>query len=610
MDELTVSFLESVAVPIVLINDSAAVAHANSEACKLFGYFLDELSGISLSSLFPMVCIEDIRKWGTSFSANGKCNAVEAQDKSGALFPLSLIAQPWCTESGEQCHTLTIQEQQKISTHQAVNETLQRVDLALRQARIGVFEINLLTGKSIVSPSWYTLMGYPKDTEIDAQAAWEARIHPEDLKIVQKADQACIEGKTKRSLTDFRMRTLDGSGWTWMRSDAVATLRDETGRALRLIGTQTDNTEIKERESEIELSEMRFRSALDNAPIGMALVGLDGTWLRVNDAVCKFLGYSKEDLLQTDFQTLTHADDLKADLEQADQLLAGDRSAYQMEKRYIRSDGTVLWGNLNVVLIRDQYDEPSYFIKQIVDITEQRALAQLKSEFISTVSHELRTPLTSVLGSLDLIAATSPEDLPDNIQRLINMARTSGARLHVLIDDILDLERLSEKEISIECSKQKISDLVIHSVDTVQAYANQFEVTLKLAHVERDLYGYVDTKRLQQVIVNLLSNAAKFSHPGGKVDVFLTRQKRMAEISVVDQGIGIPAEFVDSVFEPFRQAEQSDTRLRGGTGLGLSIAKKIVERLGGTIGFENNEKAGATFWFRLPLATPPESARN
>src|SRR5690606_28686258 len=151
-------------------------------------------------------------------------------------------------------------------------------------------------------------------------------------------------------------------------------------------------------ENALRKSEERFRSAFENATAGMAIIDIDGRFLRVNRALSELFAHSEADLLTTAFQTLTHPDDLSKDLARFHLLKAGEISNYQIEKRYIRANGAVMWGLLSVGIVKDADGHPENFISQIVDVTEQRRLSELKSEFVSTVSHELRTPLTSVLG--------------------------------------------------------------------------------------------------------------------------------------------------------------------------------------------------------------------
>lgn len=243
------------------------------------------------------------------------------------------------------------------------------------------------------------------------------------------------------------------------------------------------------------------------------------------------------------------------------------------------------------------------------DISERKKVERLKNEFVSTVSHELRTPLTSIRGSLGLIIGGIAGELPTEAQELVDIAYKNTERLILLINDILDIEKIESGKMSFALRPVELMPLVEQAIAANQAYAEQFNVTLLLTATLPDVEVNVDSQRLIQVLTNLLSNAAKFSPPGETVAVSVTQQDQMIRISVKDQGSGIPQEFRDRIFQKFAQADSSDARQKGGTGLGLSIAKAIIERLNGQIGFETEPNVGTTFYCDLPQWLPPACDR-
>lgn len=359
-------------------------------------------------------------------------------------------------------------------------------------------------------------------------------------------------------------------------------------------------TARKEMEDALKTSEETFRSAMEHASIGKALLNLFGQWIKVNKALCELLGYSEEELLKIDFQSITHPDDLTADLENLEKLVRGKIETYQMEKRYIHKDGHIIWGLLSVSLGRDMDGQPKYFISQIQDITERREMERIKSEFISIISHELRTPLTSIHGSLGLIQGAMAKDLPEQVARLISLAYRNSERLILLISDILDLDKIASGHMAYTLREEDLSSLVTQAVQENRPYGDKYGVEFVIDALPENVKVQVDAHRLAQVMSNLLSNAAKFSPAGKSVHISVTQTNGMARVYIADQGRGIPSEFRARIFRKFSQADSSVTRASEGSGLGLHISKEIVQKMGGGIGFTSQEGKGTTFWFEFP----------
>jgi PAS domain S-box-containing protein len=236
----------------------------------------------------------------------------------------------------------------------------------------------------------------------------------------------------------------------------------------------------------------------------------------------------------------------------------------------------------------------------IRNISVRRQTERLKDEFVATVSHELRTPLTSISGSLGLLAGLWASKLPESAARLLTIAHTNSQRLARLLNDILDIEKLESGRVVFNLSKVAVRSLAEHAIEDNRGFAESYGVQVRLDGDSADLDVNADPDRLSQVITNLLSNAIKFSPADGEVVVAVEKSADKVRITVRDHGTGIPDEFKLHIFEKFAQADATDTRKKGGTGLGLSIVKQIVERLGGTIGFDNAFDGGAVFYVDLP----------
>ncbi|WP_271083839.1 CHASE3 domain-containing protein [Brevundimonas sp. NIBR11] len=275
----------------------------------------------------------------------------------------------------------------------------------------------------------------------------------------------------------------------------------------------------------------------------------------------------------------------------------------QMEAR--RKDGETF--PVDVALGAMHLPTGTHVVAVVRDISERRRIEQLKDEFVSTVSHELRTPLTSIAGSLGLLAGGAAGPLPEKAARLIQIAQANSQRLVRLINDILDIEKIESGKLRLEMAPLDLREIARRAVEGVRGYADELGVVLTLAEGEAaPVRG--DADRLIQVVTNLLSNASKFSPRGGEVRVTVDPETRLARLSVVDQGPGIPDSFRSRIFSKFAQADGSDTRAKGGTGLGLAIAREIAERHGGRLWFESAEGEGATFYLDLPLASETDNS--
>ncbi len=226
----------------------------------------------------------------------------------------------------------------------------------------------------------------------------------------------------------------------------------------------------------------------------------------------------------------------------------------------------------------------------------------MKSTFIATVSHELRTPLTSIKGSLSLIDYGVFGDLPDQVKSLVSIATRNSDRLINLVNDILDTEKLSSDMMVFDFQVLDLSHLVAEAVEANQGFAYAHGVTIRFERPVSGIRVLADSYRLTQVISNLISNAAKFSPDGGDVVIEVTARNDVVEVSVSDDGSGIPVQYHEQVFEQFTQVDSSDSREKRGTGLGLSIARSIIERHNGVMKLDVERRKGARFFFNLPIS--------
>jgi len=368
------------------------------------------------------------------------------------------------------------------------------------------------------------------------------------------------------------------------------------GTYSTLSGVLADREAVIKAEIEQRTRAEQERNQLFELGLDMLCVaGFDGYFKQVNPAWHKTLGWTSAELMGRPYVDFIHPDDLKDTFREAQKLTLGGVTV-DFENRYRTQEGAYVWLSWRATAILDQ--ELIYAAAR--DISERKKMEQMKDDFISVVSHELRTPLTSIRGSLGLILGGVAGELPEKARTLTEVAAKNSERLVRLVNDILDIEKIQSGTMAFRPIRVELMPLVEQSVESNRAYANLYDVDLQIVTVEPGARVRADTDRIQQVLANLLSNAAKHSPRGNAVEIRVERAGDWVRVSVTDHGRGIPPDFQARVFEKFAQADASSTRHKGGTGLGLTISKAIIERHGGQLWFETSQGEGTTFSFTLP----------
>ena len=377
---------------------------------------------------------------------------------------------------------------------------------------------------------------------------------------------------------------------------------------------------------ELKDSQRTLEGAFRDAPTGMAIVSIEGLFLKVNRALSNVLGYSKKELLSINFQSITHPEDLQADLNLIEDLISGQRRFCQFEKRYIHKLGQAVPVQLNVALLRDSQNKPLYFIVHYQDITQQKqttaslmmakrkseAASQAKSEFLATMSHEIRTPMNAMLGMTELLLDTSLNPQQKDFVEVIN---NSGNTLLTVINDILDFSKIESNKLELEMGRLDLYECIEDVLALFSHQAEQKGVRLNALIEPASIPDFFrgDSTRLKQIISNLVNNSLKFTEAGEVsihtkvVPIKALKPKNSAkdlfkiDFIIKDSGIGIPKEKIADLFKPFNQVDTSTTRRYGGTGLGLAISRRLVNMMGGEIGVESELGTGSTFYFSIQV---------
>lgn len=388
---------------------------------------------------------------------------------------------------------------------------------------------------------------------------------------------------------ETRMLRRDGSA-VWTHATIMPRLGVD-GVLLGAISVRTDITATKIDASQRDVS-MMLDKLSDDIYI-FDLVTLRYTYM--NEAAMKRHGYDCQTYLQKTF--VEDVPDLDADEFRA-------KIATLVDDKVEQFQGSIsVWGvpfDISLQLIRPEYGDMRC-VAVLRDVSERIAIEKSKDEFIATVSHELRSPLTSIKGAMGLLLSGAAGDMTEKSRNMLEIAHRNADRLVLIVNDILDLEKIAAGQMEFRMEANDLLSVVNEAVVANQQFADSFDVRIVTKAPNRTAKASFDPDRMLQVLNNLLSNAAKFSKPGGEVHVVVEALDDRHRVTVQDFGDGIPKAAQSKIFERFTQADNNDRRAAGGTGLGLSIVKAIVERHGGMIAFESHEGRGTRFYFELPL---------
>jgi PAS domain S-box-containing protein len=359
-----------------------------------------------------------------------------------------------------------------------------------------------------------------------------------------------------------------------------------------------------------ELAEKQMRSSMvrqlalfDGSLDALVIADSEGNIQSVNPSAQRMFNVGPTDIAGKNFVTLISSEAFPGRSPVfVDVLSHADGGGSVVEVSAVRQGGEVFPAELALSEI-NQSDSPLY-IAAFRDVTERRRADQAKREFISTVSHELRTPLTSISGALKLFIHTRGKDIPPEAMRLIDIADRNAQRLAKLVNDILDIDKLEAGKMVFSDAEAVLEDIVSSAIDAISPFARDNDVAMQLVQETAHTTLQTDSLRLSQALTNLLSNAIKFSPAGSIIQIKTTLHGSCARVAIVDQGPGIPEDFIPRVFSKFSQASSSTLMHKGGTGLGLSIVKEIVERLGGQVSFETSA-SGTAFYIDLPRSGDP-----
>lgn len=396
-----------------------------------------------------------------------------------------------------------------------------------------------------------------------------------------------------RALTLLLVTALIIAVYRWR----VASLTHDQARLETLVAVRLQELLVQQQVNR-DTSE-RMQAILQNAADVILTTDQNWTIESCNRAGLALYCLNAQKIIGISFSQLCHPDDIQRLERTLSEIDFAKQGQVDFELQQIRADGSSFFAELSLSVFPDNGQRK--FIVIVRDVTEQKRVDRMKSQFVSTVSHELRTPLTAIRGGLGLMMGGVTGMLPEPAAKLGQIALNNAERLARLIDDLLDMQKIEANMMDFNFQMFPLQGLIDDALESHQAFAQRLGVTLSLETKVPSVSLRVDAGRFAQIFANLVSNACKYSSKGESVRIYVSEiGANRVKIEVVDRGPGIPANFVERIFQKFSQADASDTRSKEGTGLGLAIAKEMVEKMAGSIGFHANPEGGTVFYIEFP----------
>ncbi len=481
--------------------------------------------------------------------------------------------------------------------YEAISERLQ---IATDGAKVGIWDYDIVENVLIWDATMYRLYGIQEKDFSGVYEAWEASVHPEDNARAQDEISQAIAG-IKEFDTEFRVVWPNKEVRT-IRAIAVSQ-KDESGKIIKLIGTNWDITELKRAKEELFRNEESFLGAFDKSAAGMALVSKEGSWIKVNDSLCKSIGYTRQELKKIHFKEFTHPEDFPRDLKLWKELLEGKRSSYQIEKRYYHKKGHLIYVVITVTAVKDIYGDFSHCITQILDVTSRKeaekkltSLVEITKDqnasllnFAHIVSHNLRSHATNLSMLTGFLKDEKDEVEQKNLSVMMSNASESLNETVTHLNEVVQV-----KTGAMEKMKS------IHLLPTITNVKSNINAMLKekgavcalkigKSHAVQAVPAY-----LESILLNLFTNALKYSSPDRKPKINISSglYKDMVVLKFADNGLGIDLERhgkkLFGMYKTFHVHKEA-------RGIGLFITKNQVESMNGKIEVASEVGVGTTF---------------
>ena len=599
----------------ILIHDKGPIIDFNSAALRMFGYQEEELRDKSIQNLYDISFHKELKhKFLKRETLREELTGVK---KDGTKFDIELYSRPRFYQGLE----IRVANITDITSRKAVERALRssevRLNAAVEGTHVGIWDWNLVTDKLTFNEAWRKIYGFEQDDLPEFFNDWKSYVHEDDLPEVLSKLRKHLYGETPMFQHIYKARRKSGA---YIVIEAKGKLvHDENQMPVRIVGTAVDITERQQMEDAVRKSQAQLTALIENreeaiwsidrnkrilnfnTPIVEIFKSVYNATFRQGDVITEILPKEAAEIWEGRYERSLAGESYSIvdDLKSADENLFIE---YSLNPIRIE-DGSVI----GVSVLARNITQQKSFEKSLREAKEAAEAAnRTKSQFLANMSHEIRTPMNGIIGFADLLLQSR---LTPQQREYLDIVRFSADSLLNLINDLLDLSKIESGKLDLLHNEFDLHKLQREVVRSFKVKAKEQNLTIKLQvdkSIPHSLTG--DEMRFQQVMVNLIGNAVKFSK-NSEIIVrssiqSQTRSKLVLHTEVIDHGIGIEKEKQKVIFEPFRQIDSPVTRKFGGTGLGLSIAKKLVSMMGGDIEVESEPGKGSKFYFTVRLDIP------
>lgn len=611
----------------------------NESFCRMVGYSKQELLRMKWTEITHPDDLElSLRMQKSLLDSTNERVSFEKRylHKSGKIIwaEMTMAVQKNADGKPEYIITMANDITERKRAEEEILESNSRMELAMETANMSWWKMELKTGAVAFAKQKAEMLGH-KPEEFRHYLDFVSLIHPDDRELTMEAMRSHLEGRAAKYEVQYRIRSKSGE-YYWFYDIGTITARTSEGEPLTVTGlvlnisnqkkieSELTDAMVRAEKSQLELQirneELKNRNSfiqtiLDNLPIGVALNTIDeGTSMYLNKKFEEIYGWSSGEITSIDtffehvYPDPRYRQEIVARI-MAD-ILSGDPAKMHWENIFItRKDGSQRVVNAVNIPLKEQ----NTMVSTVADITdlhrsrmelvEAKEKAEesdrLKSVFLANMSHEIRTPLNSIIGFSELM--TDDDFNIDQQLQFAEMINASGTQLLKTITDIMDFSKIEAGQVEIRKRKISVSQIVNDIINEFSYRAKEKGIDLipDPENPAEEIFIESDDVKIRQILINLVGNAIKFTKEG-YVEIGVRQTSDKVFFHVKDTGIGVPAEFHESIFDRFLQVEPALTRQYGGTGLGLAISKSLVEILGGQISIESERGMGAKFYFSLP----------